>query len=105
MAESYFECVLIDGEQINFGKRCNYIDEFGTDMIAFEARNFTNDDHILLQIIPKRQIRQIINNCPKEMFDRLYPTNTVEAVKIEDYMTKTYEYENFNEKKEDNTNG
>ena len=60
----FFECVFIDGTKDNFSKLCTAVEEFGNnnDMIMFKAKNFNTNDFVVLQIIPKHQIRQIINH-------------------------------------------
>lgn len=60
--ESYFECVFADGEKEDFGKKCTYIKEFGKngDMLSFAYEQYDSVQSKVLQIIPKSQIRKII---------------------------------------------
>lgn len=60
----FFECVFIDGTKEDFDNLCTTVEEFGSndDMIAFKAKNYTTNDSILLQLVPKSQIKQIINH-------------------------------------------
>lgn len=73
--EKYFECIFIDGTRENFDNLCTSIEEFGAnkDMIIFKAKNYDTDYSVVLQIIPKSQIKQIINhysqNDIKKVFD------------------------------------
>ena len=61
--ERYFECIFTDGTREDFDKLCTKVDEFGRnkDMIIFMANNNVINKFVVLQIIPKNQIRQIIN--------------------------------------------
>lgn len=72
----FFECTLVDGTREDFDKCCTYIEEFGSnrDMIAFKAVNLKsdNDKSLLLQIIPKSEIKQIINHCSKSDIQNVY---------------------------------
>lgn len=61
----YIECVLIDNETEDFAKLCNFVEEFGKngDMLSFKLKNYSTDNELLLQIIPKREIKKIISHC------------------------------------------
>lgn len=60
----FFECVFIDGTRENFDNLCTTVEEFGSndDMIAFKAQNYDTNNSVLLQLVPKSQIKQIINH-------------------------------------------
>ena len=73
MNRAYFTCVLVDGTEINFKNLCTCIKEFTEDMMGFFA-----DSHgksLLLQIIPKAQIKRIINHYTEsslEVIEKLW---------------------------------
>lgn len=60
--KSYFECVFVDNEKEDFGKKCTYIKEFGKngDMLSFGFEQCYLEQSTILQIIPKSQIRKIV---------------------------------------------
>lgn len=62
--KSYFECIFLDGTIENFNKLCTKIDEFGksNDMVSFNAHNSRNGKFVVLQVIPKSQIKQIVSH-------------------------------------------
>lgn len=70
--KSYFECILIDDTNLQFDKLCSKIDEYGKnkDMIVFKAKNLEME--LVLQIIPKNQIKRIVNNYTTEDLDNLF---------------------------------
>lgn len=63
-SRGWFECVFVDGVREDFNRLCTSIEEFGSraDMFLFKAEAIKNDKFILLQIIPKAQVKQIINH-------------------------------------------
>ena len=65
---AYFECILVDGTRTDFDKLCNSVEEFGQekDMICFNAENYNTGHMVLLQIIPKSQIKQILNHYKED---------------------------------------
>ena len=65
---AYFECILVDGTKIDFDKLCTSVEEFGKekDMICFNAKNYDTGHRVLLQMIPKTQIKQIINHYKED---------------------------------------
>ena len=73
--EKYFECIFTDGTREDFDNLCTSIEEYGAnkDMITFKAKNYDTTYSVVLQIIPKSQIKQIINhyaeNDIKKVFD------------------------------------
>lgn len=64
--EKYFECVFTDGTREEFEHLCTSVEEFGSnkDIIAFKAKDkkYDKDYSVLLQLVPKSQIKQIINH-------------------------------------------
>lgn len=64
---AYWECDLVDGTKIGFDKLCTSIEEFGEtrDILCFYAKNLNTGRRVLLQMIPKTQIKQIINHYKK----------------------------------------
>ncbi len=62
--EKYFECIFTDGTREDFEHLCTTVEEFGInkDMIVFKSKNYTTNYFVTLQIIPKSQIKQIINH-------------------------------------------
>jgi len=72
----FFECVFTDGSKEDFDNLCTNVEEFGSndDMIAFKAKNYDTNNFVLLQLVPKSQIKQIINhyaeNDIKKIFDK-----------------------------------
>lgn len=75
--EKYFECIFIDGTRENFKKLCTTIEEFGSnkDMIVFKAKNYITDYFVILQIIPKSQIKQIINHYAEDEIIEVFKKN------------------------------
>lgn len=77
MKENYFECIFTDGTREDFDNLCTTIEEYGVnkDMISFKfkTKNYNTTYSVVLQIIPKSQIKQIINhyaeNDIKKVFD------------------------------------
>ena len=65
---AYFECILVDGTRVDFDKLCTSIEEFGKekDIICFYAKNYDTEYRVLLQMIPKSQIKQIINHYKED---------------------------------------
>ena len=65
---AYFECILVDGTKIDFDKLCTSVEEFGKekDMICFNAKNYDTEYRVLLQMIPKSQIKQIVNHYKED---------------------------------------
>ena len=65
---AYFECILVDGTRIDFDKLCTSVEEFGKekDMICFNAKNYDTEYRVLLQMIPKSQIKQIVNHYKED---------------------------------------
>ena len=65
---AYFECILVDGTRIDFDKLCTSVEEFGKekDMICFNAKNYDTEHRVLLQMIPKSQIKQIVNHYKED---------------------------------------
>lgn len=69
MNRAYFTCILVDGTEITFQNLCTCVKEFTEDMIGFYA-----DSHgtsLLLQIIPKVQIRRIINHYTESSLEKI----------------------------------
>lgn len=64
----YFECILTNGTKEDFNKLCTTVEEFGInqDMMTFKAKNYENNNSVILQIIPKNQILQIINHYSQD---------------------------------------
>ena len=59
----YFECVFSDCTKEDFDKLCTSIGfDSDNDTVLFKAKAIDNDRFLLLQIIPKSQIKQIINH-------------------------------------------
>lgn len=69
--ENYIICELIDGTFLDFDRKCNKIEEYCEDMIAF--KNYDNNDNkfICLKIIPKNQIECITFCNYKETLEKL----------------------------------
>ena len=68
----FFECVFIDGTKEDFDNLCTTVEEFGSDMIAFKAKNYNTNDFVLLQLVPKSQIRQIINHYADSDINKIF---------------------------------
>lgn len=69
---NYFECIFIDGTSVNFDKLCTSITEFTEDMLSFKSKNYDTNNEVLLQIIPKSQIKQIINHYLEDDMKRVW---------------------------------
>lgn len=71
--ETYFECIFTDGTKEDFDKLCTTVEEFGNkDMIVFKAKNNNTSYFVTLQIIPKSQIKQIINHYSKSDIQKVF---------------------------------
>lgn len=70
----FFECVFIDGTIENFDNLCTTVEEFGSndDLIAFKARNYDTNNSVLLQLVPKSQIKQIINHYNSDDMKKVF---------------------------------
>lgn len=70
----FFECVFIDGTREDFDTLCTTVEEFGNsnDIIAFKAKNYNTNDFVLLQLIPKSQIKQIINHYADDDINKIF---------------------------------
>lgn len=60
--ENNIECQLIKGTTIDFNGICNQVREFTPDTFAFVCKNFDTSLEIILEVIPKNQIKRIIFN-------------------------------------------
>lgn len=78
--KKYFECIFIDDTRENFDTFCNSVDEFGknNDMLAFKLKNLESDEFVLLQLIPKSQIKQIINHYSESDIQKVFQENLKE---------------------------
>ncbi len=64
ISEGYFECIFTDGTKEDFDKMCTSVEGLGgdNDMVLFKVTSIDGNKFLLLQIIPKSQIKQIINH-------------------------------------------
>lgn len=74
-SSGYYICELTDGTIINFNKLCTEIAEFeqSSDMMCFFAANFETGEKLVLDIIPKKQIKRIVNNFSLVTLDEIWP--------------------------------
>ncbi len=72
--EKYFECIFTDGTREDFEHLCTTVEEFGInkDMIVFKSKNYTTNYFVTLQIIPKSQIKQIINHYADSDLEKVF---------------------------------
>lgn len=77
--KTYFECIFADGTKEDFDKLCTTIEEFGRDkdMIVFKSKNYNTDYFITLQIIPKSQIKQIINHYSESDLEKVFEEKNI----------------------------
>lgn len=79
--EKYFECIFTDGTKEDFDKLCTSVEEFGhnKDMIVFKSKNNNTNYFVTLQIIPKSQIKQIINHYSENDIEKIFEENDIKS--------------------------
>lgn len=72
--KGHLECIFMDNSREDFEKLCTSVEEFGKDkdMMSFKSKNHSTENSVLLQIVPKREIKRIICRYSEEDMKRVW---------------------------------